>query len=50
VIGKQGRTARSLRTILGAASMKLRHRFALDIIEDEDEEDDLEDGEQPQNS
>ena len=49
VIGKQGRTARSLRTILGAASMKLRHRFALDIIEDEDEEDDLEDGEQPQN-
>ena len=50
VIGKQGRTARSLRTILGAASMKLRHRFALDIIEDEDEEDDLEDGEQPQTS
>ena len=33
VIGKQGRTARSLRTILGAASMKLRHRFALDILE-----------------
>ena len=50
VIGKQGRTARSLRTILGAASMKLRHRFALDIIEDEDEEDDLGDGEQPQTS
>ena len=50
VIGKQGRTARSLRTILGAASMKLHHRFALDIIEDEDDEDDLEDGEQPQNS
>jgi uncharacterized protein len=37
VIGKQGRTARSLRTILGAASMKLKHRFALDIVEvDED--------------
>ena len=34
VIGKQGRTARSLRTILGAASMKLHHRFALDILED----------------
>ena len=34
VIGKQGRTARSLRTILGAASMKLHHRFALDIVED----------------
>jgi predicted RNA-binding protein YlqC (UPF0109 family) len=33
VIGKQGRTARSLRTILGAASMKLQHRFTLDIVE-----------------
>jgi predicted RNA-binding protein YlqC (UPF0109 family) len=42
VIGKQGRTARSLRTILGAASMKLHHRFSLDILED-DEEDDFED-------
>ncbi len=40
VIGKQGRTARSLRTILGAASMKLHHRFALDIIEDDDQDDD----------
>jgi predicted RNA-binding protein YlqC (UPF0109 family) len=36
VIGKQGRTARSLRTILGAASMKLHHRFALDILEDDE--------------
>jgi len=35
VIGKQGRTARSLRTILAAASMKLKHRFALDIVEGE---------------
>jgi len=35
VIGKQGRTARSLRTILAAASMKLRHRFSLDIVEDD---------------
>lgn len=34
IIGKQGRTARSLRTILGAASMKLHRRFALDIVED----------------
>lgn len=34
VIGKQGRTARSMRTILGAASMKLKHRFALDIVEE----------------
>ncbi len=37
VIGKQGRTARSLRTILGAASMKLKHRFSLDIVEVPDE-------------
>jgi uncharacterized protein len=36
VIGKQGRTARSIRTILGAASMKLQHRFALDIVEESD--------------
>ena len=33
IIGKQGRTARSLRTILGAASMKLQRRFSLDIVE-----------------
>ena len=38
VIGKQGRTARSLRTILGAASMKLHHRFALDIVENDEVE------------
>jgi predicted RNA-binding protein YlqC (UPF0109 family) len=34
VIGKQGRTARSLRTILSAASMKMKHRFSLDIVEE----------------
>jgi predicted RNA-binding protein YlqC (UPF0109 family) len=34
VIGKQGRTARSMRTILAAASMKVKHRFSLDIVED----------------
>lgn len=34
VIGKQGRTARSLRTILGAASMKLKKRYTLEIVED----------------
>jgi uncharacterized protein len=34
VIGKQGRTARSIRTILSAASMKLKHRFSLDIVEE----------------
>jgi predicted RNA-binding protein YlqC (UPF0109 family) len=33
VIGKKGRTARSLRTILSAASMKFQHRFSLDIVE-----------------
>jgi len=36
VIGKQGRTARSLRTILGVVSMKLNHRFTLDILEEDD--------------
>jgi hypothetical protein len=35
VIGKQGRTAKSIRTILGAASMKLKKRYTLDIIEDD---------------
>lgn len=33
VIGKQGRTARSLRTILGAAGMKLKKRYTLEIVE-----------------
>lgn len=33
VIGKQGRTARSMRTILGAAGMKLHRRFTLEIVE-----------------
>ena len=36
VIGKQGRTARSMRTILSAASMKRKHRFSLDIVEQGD--------------
>jgi predicted RNA-binding protein YlqC (UPF0109 family) len=34
VIGKQGRTAKSIRTILGAASMKLKRRYTLEIIEE----------------
>jgi len=38
VIGKQGRTARSIRTILGAASVKLRQRFELEIVEEEEED------------
>ena len=33
VIGKQGRTARSIRTLLGAVSMKLDRRFTLEILE-----------------
>jgi predicted RNA-binding protein YlqC (UPF0109 family) len=33
VIGKQGRTARSIRTILAAAGMKLRKRIVLEILE-----------------
>lgn len=33
VIGREGRTARSMRTILGAASTKLKKRTVLEIIE-----------------
>lgn len=33
VIGKQGRTARAIRIILGAAGMKLKRRYNLEIIE-----------------
>ncbi len=33
VIGKQGRTAQSLRTLLNAASTKLKLRAVLEIIE-----------------
>jgi len=33
VIGKQGRTARAIRTILSASSTKLRKRAVLEIIE-----------------
>jgi predicted RNA-binding protein YlqC (UPF0109 family) len=33
VIGKQGRTARAIRTILGASGMKLKKRFVLEILE-----------------
>ena len=33
VIGKQGRTARAIRTILGAASTKLKKRSVLEILE-----------------
>lgn len=33
VIGRQGRTARAMRTILNAAAMKLRKRAILEILE-----------------
>ena len=33
VIGKQGRTARSIRTLLGVAGMKQNRRFTLEILE-----------------
>ena len=34
VIGKQGRTAKSLRTILNAAASRFQHKATLEIIED----------------
>jgi predicted RNA-binding protein YlqC (UPF0109 family) len=33
VIGRQGRTARAMRTILGAASSKMKKRSVLEILE-----------------
>ena len=33
VIGRQGRTAKSMRTLLGAAGMKLKKRLTLEILE-----------------
>jgi hypothetical protein len=33
VIGKQGRMAQAIRVILGAAGMKLKRRFSLELIE-----------------
>lgn len=34
VIGKQGRTAKSLRTVLNAAASRLQQKASLEIIED----------------
>jgi predicted RNA-binding protein YlqC (UPF0109 family) len=34
VIGRQGRTAKAIRTLLGAAGMKVRKRYTLEILED----------------
>ncbi len=33
VIGKEGRTAQAIRVILGAAGMKLKKRFILELVE-----------------
>jgi len=33
VIGRQGRTAKALRTLLGAAGLKTRKRYTLEILE-----------------
>jgi uncharacterized protein len=33
VIGRQGRTARAMRTILAAAGAKTRRRYTLDIVD-----------------
>ncbi|HTG29214.1 MAG TPA: KH domain-containing protein [Methylomirabilota bacterium] len=34
VIGRQGRTAKAIRTVLSAAGTKMRKRFTLEILED----------------
>jgi predicted RNA-binding protein YlqC (UPF0109 family) len=34
VIGRQGRTAKAIRTLLGAAGVKQQKRFTLEILED----------------
>lgn len=34
VIGRQGRTAKAIRTLLGAAGLKQRKRYTLEILED----------------
>lgn len=33
VIGRQGRTARAIRTVLAAAGQKSRRRYTLDIVD-----------------
>lgn len=33
VIGKKGRTAKSIRALLGAAGMKVKMRYTLEIVE-----------------
>ncbi|HEX7808355.1 MAG TPA: KH domain-containing protein, partial [Thermoanaerobaculia bacterium] len=33
VIGRQGRTARAIRTVIAAAGQKSRRRYSLDILD-----------------
>ncbi len=44
VIGKQGRTVRSMRTILAAVGQGHHLRYELDVVEDDDEEDGEDEG------
>ncbi len=36
IIGRQGRTIKSMRTLVGAASLKLQQRYELEIIEEDE--------------
>ncbi len=49
VIGKQGRTIRAMRNLLSAAGVRSNKRYALEIIEDEIEEDEVEPGQPDKN-
>ena len=49
VIGKQGRTIRAMRNLLSAAGVRSNKRYALEIIEDEIEEDEIEPKQPEQN-
>jgi uncharacterized protein len=46
IIGKQGRTVRSMRTILAAVGMGHHLRYSLDVVEDEEDDGDGSDAQQ----
>jgi predicted RNA-binding protein YlqC (UPF0109 family) len=46
VIGKQGRTVRSMRTILNAVGSKHHQHYTLDVIEDDDDAEDEDDADE----
>jgi len=48
IIGKQGRTVRSMRTILAAVGAGHHLRYSLDVVEDDEDEDGAAEGEAPQ--